>query len=301
MSERKKFIGELIAEAVALIIIIAFGDSVAAMIILYDPSPYATAYWGVAIGWGLAVMMAIYCTAGVSGCHANPSVTLALWLWRGFPGKKVVPYIAAQIFGGFIGAAIVYLLYSPVIDHYNLIHHAVRNMPSGDTSAGVFFTHPGLAITPMHAFVDEIVLTGLLVFGIFAITEQYNTVAPMANSGALIIGLLVAALGACFGFLEAWPMSAARDLGPRIFAYFAGWGPEALPGPMNYWWIPCLGPALGGILGGFLYQRLIRPFLPQVIGLGATTQSEPTAEVRAIDPPSANGSGAVDDLVPVTH
>jgi glycerol uptake facilitator protein len=262
MSERQRFIGELIAEAVALVIIIAFGDSVAAMIVLYDPSPYAQAYWGVAIAWGLAVAMAIYTTGAISGCHANPSVTLALWLFRGFPGKKVVPYIAAQVVGAFVGAAIVYALYGPVIDHYNLIHHALRNSPAGDTSAAVFFTHPGLAITPGHAFVDEVIITALLVFGIFAITESLNTQAPMAN-GAFAIGLLVALLGACFGNLEAWPMSGARDFGPRLFAFVAGWGGEAIPGPMNYWWIPIVAPSLGGIVGGFLYHRVVRPFLPR--------------------------------------
>ncbi len=275
--------GELIAEAIALVIIIAFGDSVAAMIILYDPSPYANAYWGVAISWGLAVAMAIYATAAVSGTHANPAVTLALWAYRGFPGKKVVPYIVAQIVGAFVGAAIVYLLYSPVIDHYNLVHHAVRNMPSGDASAGVFFTHPGLAITPLHAFVDEIVITALLVFGIFAITEKYNTQAPMANSSALIIGLLVALLGATFGFLEAWPMSPARDFGPRLFAYFAGWGPEAIPGPQNYMWVPIVAPVIGGLIGGFAYQRLILPFLPRVAA-DAVTADQSTGEVRDIVP-----------------
>jgi len=71
-------------------------------------------------------------------------------------------------------------------------------------AAGVFFTHPGLAISVMHAFGDEIVLTAILVLGIFAITEEFNTVAPQASSGALIIGLLVAAIGACAGYLEAW-------------------------------------------------------------------------------------------------
>ncbi len=284
MSEQKKFIGELIAEAVALIIIIVFGDSVAAMYILYDPSPYLNAYWGVAISWGLAVAMAIYATGAVSGCHANPSVTLALWIWRGFPGKKVAPYVVAQIIGGVIGAALVLFLYGPVIDHYNLIHHAVRNLPSGDATAGVFFTHPGLAVTPTHAFFDEIILTSLLVFGIFAITEQYNTQAPMANTGALLIGLLVALLGATFGYLEAWPLSGARDFGPRILAFFAGWGPEAIPGPMNYWWIPIVGPAIGGVVGGGLYQGVIRPYLPRKPGIGATTPDQPTGEIREAMP-----------------
>jgi len=126
----------------------------------------------------------------------------------------------------------------------------------------VFFTHPGLAITPMHAFSDEVILTALLLFGIFAITEQFNEMAPQANAGALMIGFLVAILGSSMGYLEAWAMNPARDLGPRIFAYFAGWGSSALPSPDNYWWIPVVAPLIGGVIGGGAYQLLIHPFLP---------------------------------------
>jgi glycerol uptake facilitator protein len=262
MIARKKLIGELISEAIAVAIIIAIGDSVAAMYILYDPSPYQHAYWGVCITWGLAVTIAIYVTGAVSGTHANPAVTLALALFREFPKVKVVPYWVAQVVGGFAGAALVYLLYGPVIDHFNTLHHALRDSAAGDASAGVFFTHPGLAVTPMHALVDQIVLTGILLFGIFAITDEYNTMAPMANSGALMIGLLVAAIGASMGYLEAWAINPARDFGPRLFAFFAGWGHEALPSPSDYWWIPIVGPLIGGVLGGAAYQYLIKPFLP---------------------------------------
>ena len=59
--------GELLAEALAVFIIIAFGDSVAGMYILYNPSPYLNAYWGVCIAWGLAVTLAIYATGSISG------------------------------------------------------------------------------------------------------------------------------------------------------------------------------------------------------------------------------------------
>src|ERR1700734_312010 len=204
---KRQFAGELISEAVALLIIISFGDSVAAMYSLYDPSPYQHAYWGVCIAWGLAVTIAIYTTGSISGCHANPAVTLALALYRKFPWKKVLPYCIAQTIGAVAGACIVYLLFAPVIDRFNLANQFTR---AGGGAAGVFFTHPALGISVMHAF-----------------SEQYNEMAPGANFGALIIGFLVAAIGASMGYLEAWAINPARDFGPRLFAFFAGWGSSA--------------------------------------------------------------------------
>jgi glycerol uptake facilitator protein len=151
------------------------------------------------------------------------------------------------------------VLFSPVIDHYNQAHHLTR---AAGGAASVFFTHPGLAVTPMHALSDQIVITAFLLFGIFAITEQFNEMAPKANSGALIIGLLIATIGASMGYLEAWAINPARDFGPRLFAYVAGWGASALPAPGDYWWIPIVGPLIGGMIGAGAYQWLIRPFLP---------------------------------------
>jgi glycerol uptake facilitator protein len=256
---RRVFLGELIAEALAMFIIIVFGDSVAAMYTLYSPSPYSQAYWGVCIAWGLAVTLAIYSTASVSGCHANPAVTLALAMYRKFSWRKVLPYWMAHVVGAFVGAALVYALFVPVIDAFNVAHHFVR---ATGGAAGVFFTHPGLAITPAHAFMDEIVLTALLIFGIFAITEKFNEMAPGANAGALMIGLLVALIGASMGYLESWAINPARDFGPRLFCFFGGWGASALPSPQNYWWIPIVAPLIGAAVGGGAYQLLIWPFLP---------------------------------------
>lgn len=255
----RELAGELISEAVALVIIIAFGDSAAAMYTLYDPSPYKHAYWGVCMAWGLAVAIAIYTTGSVSGCHANPAVTLALAIYRKFPWKKVLPYCAAQTVGALAGAGIVSLLFGPVIDAYNAAHHLPR---AAGGAAAVFFTHPGPGITTLHAFGDEIVLTAFLIFGIFAITEQYNEMAPGPNFGALIIGFLVAMIGASMGYLESWAINPARDLGPRLFCFWTGWGSAAFPSPGHYWWVPIAGPLIGGALGGAAYQLLIHPFLP---------------------------------------
>lgn len=256
---RRQLAGELISEAVAVAIIISIGCSAAAMYLLYDPSPYQHAYWGLCITWGLAVTVAIYATASVSGTHANPAVTLALALYRGFPWSRVLPYWAAQVLGGFVGAAIVLLLYGPVIDHYNDLQGMTRAEGGG---AGVFFTAPGLAVTPLHALRNQVILTGFLVFGIFAITERYNEAAPGANGGALMIGLLVACIGASMGYLEGWAINPARDFGPRVFAWLTGWDRAALPAEHHYWWIPIVGPLIGGALGGAAYRWLILPFLP---------------------------------------
>lgn len=77
------------------------------------------------------------------------------------------------------------------------------------------------------------ILTAFLVFGIIAITEQYNEAVPTANSGTLIIGLLVATIGASMGYLEAWAINPTHDFGPRV-SYFAGWKQAAFPSPDNY-------------------------------------------------------------------
>jgi len=67
-------------------------------------------------------------------------VTLALTIFRGFPKSKVLPYWTAQVVGAFLGAAVVYLMFSPVIDAFNGAHLTSR---SAGGAAGVFFTHPG--------------------------------------------------------------------------------------------------------------------------------------------------------------
>jgi len=259
MQTPNELLGELISEAIAMIIIITFGCSVAAMYILYDPSPYRTAYWGVCITWGFATSVAIYVTGAVSGTHANPAVTLSLAVYRGFAWKKVLPYFVAQALGAFAGAAIVYALYYTVIDHFTSTQHLSR---AAGGAAGVFFTAPGVSITPAKAFFDQIILTAFLVFGIFAVTDEFNTMAPRANFGAIVIGLIVATIGASAGYLEAWALNPARDLGPRVFAWLFGWDRAAFPGTGGFWWVPIAGPLIGGLIGGGAQHLLIRPFYP---------------------------------------
>src|ERR1700726_3402220 len=67
---------------------------------------------GVALAFGLTVMTMAYAIGHVSGCHLNPAVSVGLWVARRFPASDLLPYIAAQIVGAVLGAAVLYMIAS---------------------------------------------------------------------------------------------------------------------------------------------------------------------------------------------
>ncbi|MGZ6214160.1 MAG: aquaporin, partial [Solirubrobacteraceae bacterium] len=93
-----------------------------------------------------------------------------------------------------------------------------------------------------------------------------------SNMGPLIVGVIVGAVGASFGANTGYAINPARDFGPRLFAWIAGWGKLALPGnyksvpPGNgsinvYFWIPIIAPIVGGIIAAVVYDFFIRDIL----------------------------------------
>jgi len=257
---RQSVWGEYIAEVIGTAFLLMVGTSVAAMAILYNS--FSGDYWGICILWGLGVTMAVYLVGAISGAHLNPAVTIGFAIYGGFSWKKVPGFIVSQVVGAFIGAAITYQLFSPTINAYNAAHHTTRSAVGGLTTSGIFFTHPNVGITTGHAFIDQIILTAALVIGILALSDAYNTNTPHGNMTPLIVGLLVAMVGGFGGQLEAWAINPARDLGPRIFGWLAGWGPNSFPGLNGYWWVPIVAPIIGGVVAGAIYNFLLRPFMP---------------------------------------
>ena len=129
------------------------------------------------------------------------------------------------------------------------------------------FAHlPGAATSSSWTgpFVDQMIGTALLVALIFAVTDEYNT--PVhANLAPLIIGFIVVAIGISFGANAGYAINPARDFGPRLFAWLAGWKEVAMPGNYGnvntYFWIPILGPIVGAGIGAAIYDGLIRNVL----------------------------------------
>lgn len=217
--------------------------------------------WEISIMWGLGVAMAVYCTAGVSGAHLNPAVTLALWKFACFDGKKVLPYIISQIAGAFVAAALIYLLYQDLF----AATEAAQNIVRGETVgvANVFSTDPHPNISIYKAFLVEMVITAILMGLILALTDDGNGV-PKGPMAPLLIGLLIAVIGGATGPLTGFAMNPARDFGPKLLAYFAGWGEIAFTGGRDipYFLVPLIAPMIGGLLGAWGYQRFIGKHLP---------------------------------------
>jgi glycerol uptake facilitator-like aquaporin len=79
----------------------------------------------------------------------------------------------------------------------------------------------------------------------------------------VIVGLLVVLIGATFGFNSGYAINPARDFGPRLFTALAGWGGEVFRAGGGWWWVPIVGPLVGAVAGGWLYDLCVGHHLPE--------------------------------------
>jgi glycerol uptake facilitator protein len=288
--------GELLAEFLGTLVLIAFGDGVVAMAVAAlnqsgrgEQIFAASGDWLlIAWGWALAVAFGVYVAGGVSGAHINPAVTLALAVRRDFPWRKVLPYWAAQLIGAFVGAALVYLVYHQAIDSFEAARHITRGTLGGAADStptfSIFATFPApyFGSSMVGPLVDQVVGTAFLLVFVLALTDERNQ-PPKSNLAPLLVGLAVAAIGMSFGANAGYAINPARDFGPRFFAWLAGWGQVALPGVHGYVWVPIVGPLVGGVIGAVVYDLFIRdvllargaPAAPDVEARGRTVEEEP--------------------------
>jgi len=296
--------GELLSEFLGTFVLIAFGDGVVAMAVAALPGSGRTAgptvifqaagdWLLITWGWAMAVAFAVWVAGGVSGAHINPAVTLAFAVRRKFPWPKVLPYMGTQVFGAFVGAALVFLVYHNAIDAFNLAANTPRSGGNALATYSIFATFPakyfhGALAGPL---IDQIVGTAFLLIFVVALIDIRNA-AVQSNLAPLAIGLAVAAIGMSYGANAGYAINPARDFGPRLFAYFAGWGKVALPGSYsapgfnfsNYFWIPIVGPLIGGVLGVIIYDLFIGDVLHARLKLNEDVRG-PIPESRLPDEP----------------
>jgi glycerol uptake facilitator protein len=293
--------GELLSEFLGVFVLIAFGDGVVAMAVAALPGSGRTAgptviflaagdWLLIAFGWALAVAFAVWVAGGVSGAHLNPAVTLAFAVRRRFSWQKVLPYWGAQVFGAFVGAALVLLVYDNAINAFNTAARTPRGGGQALASFSIFATFPASYFHGGYAgpLIDQVVGTAFLLIFVVALIDLRNT-AVGSNLAPLAIGLAVAAIGMSYGANAGYAINPARDFGPRLLAYFAGWGRVALPGSYHvgtfqfssYWWIPIVGPLIGGVLGVLIYDLFIGDVLHARLKV-AEEVSGPIPETTAV-------------------
>src|SRR5881628_3268331 len=248
----RELLREVLAEFLGTFVLIVFGVGVVAQVVLSKQT--AGSFLSINIAWGLAVTMGCYVSAGVTGAHLNPAVTVALAVHRRFPWTKVLPYALAQLAGAFAASTVVFITYHQALEAFD---SGVRQVIGPQATAGIWATYPQpfLSVFP-GGFIDQVVGTALLVGVIFGITDTRNSPAP-AGLAPVVVGLLVVLIGATFGFNSGYAINPARDFGPRLFTFVAGWGGEVFRAGNTWWWVPVVAPCVGGVLGGWVYDFFV--------------------------------------------
>ncbi|MDP8957656.1 MAG: aquaporin family protein [Actinomycetota bacterium] len=277
--------GELTSEFFATFILILFGNGAVAVAVWsgsYD-------LWAVSLMWALAVTFAVYAGGAVSGAHINPAVTITMAAFTDFEWRKVLPYSGAQILGAFAGSAAIHAAFAGILGAFEQEQGITRGAPGSQLSAMAYTTYapnPAIVGTDQAAFaqvsyvqwfVSEVIITALLLFGIYFLIEALNEARPLANLAPVFIGLLVGALVAYEAPVSMAALNPARDLGPRLWALVTGWGTVAFPGPRAGFWIPTVSTIIGGLLGGLVYHRFYKVIYPQPAEPGRVPPEVPGA------------------------
>ncbi|KAK9898544.1 aquaporin [Cystobasidium minutum MCA 4210] len=251
---------EPFAEFLGTMLLVMFGTGVSLQYFLsLDPnvvsSPRGT-YLSVSFGWGIGVGIGVWVAGGISGGHINPAVTLALAVFRGFPWKKVPGYILAQILGSTAGAGLNYAMYRRAISIFEGGGN-IRTISGPTATASLFSTYPLDYVTDANAFFQEFINTAILLITVLAISDS-NNAAPPDGLNPLVLLFLIVGIGACFGMQTAYCINPARDIGPRLVTWWAGYGKDVWDFRNQYWlWVTWCATISGGLMGCVIYDMLI--------------------------------------------
>jgi aquaporin Z len=191
-------------------------------------------FGGVALAFGLTVLTMAYALGGISGAHFNPAVSLGLCVGGRFPAREVLPYMGAQVLGGVLAGAVLFLI--------------ARGSPlfqpaAGFASNGYGPLSPG-GFSLAACFLCELVLTAGFVLVIMGATDGKRAPAGFAP---LAIGLALTLIHLVSIPVTNTSVNPARSTGVALFAG---------TGALRQLWLFWLTPLLGGVLGAGAYRTL---------------------------------------------
>lgn len=218
---------KFLAECIGTMVLVLMGCGAAVM---NTGGPHWAA-WVVAVAlvFGLSVLTMCYTIGGISGCHINPAITLGVWANGRMKGKEAVGYMISQVIGGFIGAAILYVLVSGGLH------------TGGVTTTGANGYAEGMAFP---AFIAEMVFTFIFVFVVLGTTAGEN---PSPKFAGLAIGLTLTLIHIVCIPITGTSVNPARSIAPAVFE-----GGTALA----QLWLFILAPFAGGLIAAFVWKGL---------------------------------------------
>lgn len=219
---------KLLAEGVGTFILVFFGAG-SAVFALADLGSTV----GVALTFGLTLLVLVYAIGPISGCHVNPAVTVAVLLTRGMSRAEAIGYIVAQVSGASVAGLLLKLL-------------TLSSIGGVKDNTGQLATNSWSApVTWGGAFITEVLLTMLLVFVVLQVTSSEGIAANPGFAG-LTIGSTLAVIHLVGIPVSGASVNPARSLGPALFEP-SGW---------QYIWLYLLAPLAGAACGWAVHSAL---------------------------------------------
>ncbi|KAK1804789.1 hypothetical protein P4O66_003632 [Electrophorus voltai] len=269
---RNALLRECLGEVLGTFIFMMFGCAALAQVKTSRGSKGQ--YLSANMAFSVGVMCAMYCCRGISGAHMNPAVSLSCCVLGRLAWSKLLPYCLAQVIGAFLAAGLVFLMYHDAIMSYS---GGVLTVYGPNETASIFATYPVEFLSLGSSFLDQAVGTGMVLLCFLPLDDQQNSPAPPdlvpPLAATVLLGVSMSMSYNCGGGINP-----ARDFGPRLFTFMAGWGSDVFT---CFFCCPLvvgahLNPAVSlslCFLGRFPWTRLPFYVISQVFGafLGAAT------------------------------
>jgi glycerol uptake facilitator protein len=273
-----RFSKELIGETLGTFMLVLFGCGSVAVSVLFDAHQ---GLFQIGLVWGIGVTLAIYLTRHLSCAHLNPAVSIAMVVSRRMTIKKLPVYLIAQFSGAIFAGLVVYLLFATSISGYESSHGIIRGTSESMKTAKIFgeyYINSGnqAVVSMLLAMGAEAFGTFLLLLMIFALTEGCNVGRPDDAIAPVFIGLTVTSVICLIAPLTQAGLNPARDFGPRLVAWLAGWGNAAFPDKHGgFFLVYILAPILGGIIASLFFVHVLEPAMKQTSRQGNCCEETP--------------------------